>query len=91
MPEQTEARGLLALLLLTRARDRARVSEDGRPVPSPSRRRSLPSTPTPRRSPIRTGSRSSCSIGCLPTSTRRRSWLPTPRSPPGRSRAPKRP
>ncbi|MGO1907807.1 MAG: RNA polymerase sigma factor [Brevibacterium linens] len=33
LPEQTEARGLLALLLLTRARDRARVTEDARPVP----------------------------------------------------------
>ena len=41
LPEETEARGLLALLLLTRARDRARVSADGRPVPLADQDRSL--------------------------------------------------
>src|SRR5699024_12757255 len=33
LPAETEVRGLLALLLLTHARDRARVSADGSPVP----------------------------------------------------------
>src|SRR5699024_12611706 len=33
LPTETEVRGLLALLLLTHARDRARVSADGSPVP----------------------------------------------------------
>ena len=33
LPGQTEARGLLALLLLTRARESTRVAQDGRPVP----------------------------------------------------------
>lgn len=33
LPESTEARGLLALLLLTRSRNRARTAEDGSPVP----------------------------------------------------------
>lgn len=33
LPDRTEARGLLALLLLTRARAEARVDEHGRPIP----------------------------------------------------------
>ena len=41
LPEQTEARGLLALLLLTRARETARVTPDGRPVPLAEQDRSL--------------------------------------------------
>ncbi|WP_166825690.1 RNA polymerase sigma factor [Brevibacterium limosum] len=41
LPEETEARGLLALLLLTRARDRARVMPDGQPVPLADQDRSL--------------------------------------------------
>ncbi|WP_166971056.1 RNA polymerase sigma factor [Brevibacterium atlanticum] len=41
LPEHTEARGLLALLLLTRARETARVTPDGRPVPLAEQDRSL--------------------------------------------------
>ncbi|MGR6089272.1 RNA polymerase sigma factor [Brevibacterium sp. CSND-B09] len=41
LPEQTEARGLLALLLLTRARETARVTPDGQPVPLAEQDRSL--------------------------------------------------
>jgi len=41
LPTETEVRGLLALLLLTHARDRARVSADGSPVPLSEQDRSL--------------------------------------------------
>lgn len=41
LPAETEARGLLALLLLTRARDPARVAPDGLPVPLADQDRSL--------------------------------------------------
>ena len=41
LPAETEVRGLLALLLLTHARDRARVSADGSPVPLSEQDRSL--------------------------------------------------
>ncbi|WP_209325278.1 RNA polymerase sigma factor [Brevibacterium renqingii] len=41
LPEETEVRGLLALLLLTHARARARVSADGTPVPLAEQDRAL--------------------------------------------------
>jgi RNA polymerase sigma-70 factor (ECF subfamily) len=41
LPDETEVRGLLALLLLTRARDRARVNAEGTPVPLSEQDRSL--------------------------------------------------